>query len=74
MSNILQELLHVVKGKTTYKIGKVVSSFNNFFIVDILGGQLQVSGVGYKVGQTVLVEDDKIIGVVNKHINRVWVD
>ncbi len=75
MSGTLKNLLEIVREKKQYKIGQIISVSNAMNIVrDSSGGQLQVSGNGYTKGQHVLIENNKIIAVINSKMNKNWVN
>lgn len=75
MSNSLHQLVGLVRGKKQYKIGKISSFSNNMYVVrDTSGSLLNVTGEsGFTVGNSVLIENNRIVGKVSDQMKQVYV-
>ncbi len=72
--NILQELISLTQPKINYKVGMIIYHTGTFCVIkDAAGGEHKVSGMGYKKGENVLVENNIIIGKVSQKIKKVFI-
>jgi len=70
--NILKELRKLTSPPPKYKVGEIISSKGNVYHVrSAKGSIIKVTGSGdFYTGQTVLIEDDKIIAKISSFISR----
>jgi hypothetical protein len=74
MDNILKQVQKMIVKKKKYVVARVVSTSGSLCIVqDELGNDMKVVGLGYNVGNNVLVEDGRIISHITKKTRRVWI-
>ncbi len=73
--NTLQELIDLVQPKIIYRVGMIISHTGTFCTVqDSAQVQHKVSGIGYNIGDNVLVENDKVVGKVSKKVETIYID
>ncbi len=69
--NILKELKKLTTKESKYKTGIITNVQGDLFEVSSnYGNILKVTGFGFRVGDTVLIENGKIIARVSSVINR----
>jgi len=74
MDNILKQVQNLINRKQKYIVGRVISTTGSLCVVkDTDGNELKVTGLGYTVGNHVLVENQRIISRIEKKLNRVWI-
>lgn len=75
MSNPLSQLVDLVRDKKQYKIGKITSFSNNMYVVrDTSGALLNVTGGNeFTIGNSVLIENNRIVGKVSDQMRQVYV-
>jgi len=74
MDNVLKQIQSLVLKKNKYKVARVISTTGSLCIVkDDNGNELKVTGLGYVVGNSVLIENERIISRIEKKINRIWI-